>query len=154
MKTVLLVNAGPVLDIDVLLENGVIFFREAGTNKVSGPQPTLNTPPLQCFGFDDLCFWSAKFIAVGIAVVWLPCHSSPDGYSTIDHRDKERKYKTSDNVGDASEKEPLKVSCQLIPKASWCHKLGGPAYAAKKMHVTSAQQGAVKDFIRCKSSIS
>ncbi|TRZ23101.1 hypothetical protein HGM15179_003955 [Zosterops borbonicus] len=34
----------------------------------------------------------------------------PDGYSTIDHRDKERKYKTSDNAGDASEKEPLKVS--------------------------------------------
>ncbi|XP_019394572.1 PREDICTED: armadillo repeat protein deleted in velo-cardio-facial syndrome isoform X5 [Crocodylus porosus] len=33
---------------------------------------------------------------------------SQDGYSTIDHRDKERKYKTSDNVGDASEKEPLK----------------------------------------------
>uniref|UniRef100_A0A803XR10 ARVCF delta catenin family member n=1 Tax=Meleagris gallopavo TaxID=9103 RepID=A0A803XR10_MELGA len=32
----------------------------------------------------------------------------PDGYSTIDHRDKERKYKTSDNTGDASEKEPLK----------------------------------------------
>uniref|UniRef100_A0A8D2PHC8 ARVCF delta catenin family member n=1 Tax=Zosterops lateralis melanops TaxID=1220523 RepID=A0A8D2PHC8_ZOSLA len=32
----------------------------------------------------------------------------PDGYSTIDHRDKERKYKTSDNAGDASEKEPLK----------------------------------------------
>ena len=33
----------------------------------------------------------------------------PDGYSTIDHRDKERKYKTSDNTGDASEKEPLKA---------------------------------------------
>ncbi|XP_039188302.1 armadillo repeat protein deleted in velo-cardio-facial syndrome isoform X3 [Crotalus tigris] len=32
----------------------------------------------------------------------------PDGYSTIDHRDKERKYKTNDNMGDASEKEPLK----------------------------------------------
>ncbi|XP_050780121.1 splicing regulator ARVCF isoform X1 [Gopherus flavomarginatus] len=32
----------------------------------------------------------------------------PDGYSTIDHRDKERKYKTNDNIGDASEKEPLK----------------------------------------------
>uniref|UniRef100_A0A8C8S3A2 ARVCF delta catenin family member n=1 Tax=Pelusios castaneus TaxID=367368 RepID=A0A8C8S3A2_9SAUR len=32
----------------------------------------------------------------------------PDGYSTIDHRDKERKYKTDDNIGDASEKEPLK----------------------------------------------
>uniref|UniRef100_K7F2T3 ARVCF delta catenin family member n=1 Tax=Pelodiscus sinensis TaxID=13735 RepID=K7F2T3_PELSI len=32
----------------------------------------------------------------------------PDGYSTIDHRDKERKYKTGDNIGDASEKEPLK----------------------------------------------
>uniref|UniRef100_A0A8C9MP11 ARVCF delta catenin family member n=1 Tax=Serinus canaria TaxID=9135 RepID=A0A8C9MP11_SERCA len=32
----------------------------------------------------------------------------PDGYSTIDHRDKERKYKSSDNTGDASEKEPLK----------------------------------------------
>ncbi|XP_069727177.1 splicing regulator ARVCF isoform X4 [Phaenicophaeus curvirostris] len=32
----------------------------------------------------------------------------PDGYSTIDHREKERKYKTSDNTGDASEKEPLK----------------------------------------------
>ncbi|XP_025022383.1 armadillo repeat protein deleted in velo-cardio-facial syndrome isoform X2 [Python bivittatus] len=32
----------------------------------------------------------------------------PDGYSTIDHRDKERKYKASDNMGDASEKEPLK----------------------------------------------
>uniref|UniRef100_A0A8C6XV87 ARVCF delta catenin family member n=1 Tax=Naja naja TaxID=35670 RepID=A0A8C6XV87_NAJNA len=31
-----------------------------------------------------------------------------DGYSTIDHRDKERKYKTNDNMGDASEKEPLK----------------------------------------------
>ncbi|XP_067395932.1 splicing regulator ARVCF isoform X4 [Emydura macquarii macquarii] len=32
----------------------------------------------------------------------------PDGYSTIDHRDKERKYKINDNIGDASEKEPLK----------------------------------------------
>ncbi|CAM4673033.1 unnamed protein product [Eretmochelys imbricata] len=32
----------------------------------------------------------------------------PDGYSTIDHRDKERKYKTNDTIGDASEKEPLK----------------------------------------------
>ncbi|NXH23027.1 ARVC protein, partial [Bucco capensis] len=32
----------------------------------------------------------------------------PDGYSTIDHRDKERKYKASENPGDASEKEPLK----------------------------------------------
>ncbi|XP_073169294.1 splicing regulator ARVCF isoform X3 [Lepidochelys kempii] len=33
---------------------------------------------------------------------------SQDGYSTIDHRDKERKYKTNDTIGDASEKEPLK----------------------------------------------
>ncbi|XP_067395931.1 splicing regulator ARVCF isoform X3 [Emydura macquarii macquarii] len=33
---------------------------------------------------------------------------SQDGYSTIDHRDKERKYKINDNIGDASEKEPLK----------------------------------------------
>uniref|UniRef100_A0ABM5F336 Splicing regulator ARVCF isoform X3 n=1 Tax=Pogona vitticeps TaxID=103695 RepID=A0ABM5F336_9SAUR len=33
----------------------------------------------------------------------------PDGYSTIDHRDKERnKYKAHENMGDASEKEPLK----------------------------------------------
>ncbi|XP_074868723.1 splicing regulator ARVCF isoform X1 [Carettochelys insculpta] len=32
----------------------------------------------------------------------------PDGYSTIDHRDKERKYKANDNLGDALEKEPLK----------------------------------------------
>ncbi|XP_062814594.1 splicing regulator ARVCF isoform X5 [Anolis carolinensis] len=32
----------------------------------------------------------------------------PDGYSTIDHREKERKYKANDNMGDASEKEPLK----------------------------------------------
>ncbi|KAH0625556.1 hypothetical protein JD844_015118 [Phrynosoma platyrhinos] len=31
-----------------------------------------------------------------------------DGYSTIDHREKERKYKANDNMGDASEKEPLK----------------------------------------------
>lgn len=38
------------------------------------------------------------------------CVFSSDGYSTIDHRDKERKYKSSDNTGDASEKEPLKVS--------------------------------------------
>lgn len=39
------------------------------------------------------------------------CHSSTDGYSTIDHRDKERnKYKANENMGDASEKEPLKVS--------------------------------------------
>ncbi|XP_074868724.1 splicing regulator ARVCF isoform X2 [Carettochelys insculpta] len=33
---------------------------------------------------------------------------SQDGYSTIDHRDKERKYKANDNLGDALEKEPLK----------------------------------------------
>ncbi|XP_048370582.1 armadillo repeat protein deleted in velo-cardio-facial syndrome isoform X4 [Sphaerodactylus townsendi] len=32
----------------------------------------------------------------------------PDGYSTIDHREKERKYKANDHMGDASEKEPLK----------------------------------------------
>ncbi|XP_042297537.1 armadillo repeat protein deleted in velo-cardio-facial syndrome isoform X8 [Sceloporus undulatus] len=32
----------------------------------------------------------------------------PDGYSTIDHREKEKKYKANDNMGDASEKEPLK----------------------------------------------
>nr|XP_033811094.1 armadillo repeat protein deleted in velo-cardio-facial syndrome isoform X3 [Geotrypetes seraphini]XP_033811095.1 armadillo repeat protein deleted in velo-cardio-facial syndrome isoform X3 [Geotrypetes seraphini] len=32
----------------------------------------------------------------------------PDGYSTIDHRDKERRYRSSENAGDASEKEPLK----------------------------------------------
>uniref|UniRef100_G3VNY1 ARVCF delta catenin family member n=1 Tax=Sarcophilus harrisii TaxID=9305 RepID=G3VNY1_SARHA len=32
----------------------------------------------------------------------------PDGYSTIDHR--ERKYRAGDPAGDASEKEPLKVS--------------------------------------------
>ncbi|XP_074868729.1 splicing regulator ARVCF isoform X6 [Carettochelys insculpta] len=34
---------------------------------------------------------------------------SQDGYSTIDHRDKERKYKANDNLGDALEKEPLKA---------------------------------------------
>ncbi|PKU41031.1 armadillo repeat protein deleted in velo-cardio-facial syndrome isoform x2 [Limosa lapponica baueri] len=44
----------------------------------------------------------------------------PDGYSTIDHRDKERKYKTSDNTGDASEKEPLKVSVLLLLNAPQC----------------------------------
>ncbi|MEE6504343.1 hypothetical protein FKM82_005153 [Ascaphus truei] len=33
----------------------------------------------------------------------------PDGYSTIDHRDKERKYRSNENMGDVSEKEPLKV---------------------------------------------
>ncbi|KAM4710423.1 splicing regulator ARVCF isoform 1-T1 [Discoglossus pictus] len=32
----------------------------------------------------------------------------PDGYSTIDHRDKERKYRSNENMGDMSEKEPLK----------------------------------------------
>ncbi|XP_075688610.1 splicing regulator ARVCF isoform X2 [Rhinoderma darwinii] len=32
----------------------------------------------------------------------------PDGYSTIDHRDKERKYRSNENMGDLSEKEPLK----------------------------------------------
>ncbi|XP_075424691.1 splicing regulator ARVCF isoform X2 [Ascaphus truei] len=32
----------------------------------------------------------------------------PDGYSTIDHRDKERKYRSNENMGDVSEKEPLK----------------------------------------------
>nr|DBA23103.1 TPA: hypothetical protein GDO54_014054 [Pyxicephalus adspersus] len=31
-----------------------------------------------------------------------------DGYSTIDHRDKERKYRSNENMGDLSEKEPLK----------------------------------------------
>uniref|UniRef100_A0A8C2U8W3 ARVCF delta catenin family member n=1 Tax=Coturnix japonica TaxID=93934 RepID=A0A8C2U8W3_COTJA len=41
-----------------------------------------------------------------------------NGYSTIDHRDKERKYKTSDNTGDASEKEPLKVRFPLLLNAS------------------------------------
>ncbi|XP_073415161.1 splicing regulator ARVCF isoform X3 [Dendrobates tinctorius] len=34
----------------------------------------------------------------------------PDGYSTIDHRDKERKYRSNENMGDLSEKEPLKPS--------------------------------------------
>lgn len=47
---------------------------------------------------------------------WLSCHSFTDGYSTIDHRDKERKYKTNDTIGDASEKEPLKVSFQLFQR--------------------------------------
>ncbi|XP_029427856.1 armadillo repeat protein deleted in velo-cardio-facial syndrome isoform X2 [Rhinatrema bivittatum] len=32
----------------------------------------------------------------------------PDGYSTIDHREKERRYRSNDGAGDASEKEPLK----------------------------------------------
>uniref|UniRef100_A0A8C5M9L5 ARVCF delta catenin family member n=1 Tax=Leptobrachium leishanense TaxID=445787 RepID=A0A8C5M9L5_9ANUR len=32
----------------------------------------------------------------------------PDGYSTIDHRDKERKYRSNESMGDMSEKEPLK----------------------------------------------
>ncbi|XP_072000575.1 splicing regulator ARVCF isoform X2 [Engystomops pustulosus] len=32
----------------------------------------------------------------------------PDGYSTVDHRDKERKYRSNENMGDLSEKEPLK----------------------------------------------
>ncbi|XP_073484860.1 splicing regulator ARVCF isoform X2 [Aquarana catesbeiana] len=32
----------------------------------------------------------------------------PDGYSTIDHRDKERKYRSNENMVDLSEKEPLK----------------------------------------------
>ncbi|KAJ7412058.1 Armadillo repeat protein deleted in velo-cardio-facial syndrome like protein [Willisornis vidua] len=44
----------------------------------------------------------------------------PDGYSTIDHRDKERKYKASDNTGDASEKEPLKVSFLFLLGAGQC----------------------------------
>uniref|UniRef100_A0A8C5M3G9 ARVCF delta catenin family member n=1 Tax=Leptobrachium leishanense TaxID=445787 RepID=A0A8C5M3G9_9ANUR len=33
---------------------------------------------------------------------------SQDGYSTIDHRDKERKYRSNESMGDMSEKEPLK----------------------------------------------
>ncbi|XP_066546198.1 ARVCF delta catenin family member b isoform X4 [Amia ocellicauda] len=32
----------------------------------------------------------------------------PDGYSTIDQRDKESKYKTGDGSGDVTEREPLK----------------------------------------------
>ncbi|XP_069476129.1 splicing regulator ARVCF isoform X5 [Ambystoma mexicanum] len=32
----------------------------------------------------------------------------PDGYSTIDHRERERKYRTIENTADMSEKEPLK----------------------------------------------
>ncbi|XP_028852458.1 ARVCF delta catenin family member b isoform X2 [Denticeps clupeoides] len=32
----------------------------------------------------------------------------PDGYSTIDQRDKECKYKSSDGTGDVTEREPLK----------------------------------------------
>ncbi|XP_028852462.1 ARVCF delta catenin family member b isoform X5 [Denticeps clupeoides] len=33
----------------------------------------------------------------------------PDGYSTIDQRDKECKYKSSDGTGDVTEREPLKA---------------------------------------------
>ncbi|XP_069071393.1 splicing regulator ARVCF isoform X7 [Pleurodeles waltl] len=33
---------------------------------------------------------------------------SRDGYSTIDHRDRERKYRTIESTADVSEKEPLK----------------------------------------------
>ncbi|MEE6504342.1 hypothetical protein FKM82_005153 [Ascaphus truei] len=39
----------------------------------------------------------------------------PDGYSTIDHRDKERKYRSNENMGDVSEKEPLKIESSGIP---------------------------------------
>lgn len=46
--------------------------------------------------------------------------SSSDGYSTIDQRDKECKYKTSDGSADLTEREPLKV--QRPPRPDTRHQ--------------------------------
>uniref|UniRef100_A0A8C8BE99 ARVCF delta catenin family member n=1 Tax=Otus sunia TaxID=257818 RepID=A0A8C8BE99_9STRI len=59
-----------------------------------------------------------QFCYLSLLLCFACLFSGFDGYSTIDHRDKERKYKTSDNTGDASEKEPLKVSFLLLLYAS------------------------------------
>lgn len=37
-----------------------------------------------------------------------------DGYSTIDQRDKDCKYKTADGSVDLTEREPLKVQIDLF----------------------------------------
>lgn len=79
-------------------------------------------------GFDGLfsCFFAEEYCSHQLcsALRCAPCLtvicSSSDGYSTIDHRDKERKYKTSDSTGDASEKEPLKVRFPLLLNARQC----------------------------------
>ena len=39
--------------------------------------------------------------------------TSLDGYSTIDQRDKDCKYKTGDGSVDLTEREPLKVQADL-----------------------------------------
>ncbi|XP_077097060.1 ARVCF delta catenin family member b isoform X10 [Siphateles boraxobius] len=40
-------------------------------------------------------------------------HCSADGYTTIDQRDKDSKYKSSDGSSDLQEREPLKVSAEV-----------------------------------------
>ncbi|XP_030647051.1 ARVCF delta catenin family member b [Chanos chanos] len=42
----------------------------------------------------------------------------PDGYSTIDQRDKDCKYKTSDGSSDMTEREPLKVRTEPQPRTN------------------------------------
>uniref|UniRef100_A0A4X2L6P4 ARVCF delta catenin family member n=1 Tax=Vombatus ursinus TaxID=29139 RepID=A0A4X2L6P4_VOMUR len=59
-------------------------------------------------GFNPRIDWPLKGGRCGSRDMIPMDELGPDGYSTIDHR--ERKYRAGDPSGDASEKEPLKVS--------------------------------------------
>lgn len=57
------------------------------------------------------------FLVDGWRRINRPLFSHPlsDGYSTIDQRDKDCKYKTVDGSVDQTEREPLKVQAHLLP---------------------------------------
>lgn len=71
---------------------------------------------LKVEGFVAVCLKShAEGADTAIMITELSCFPSLslDGYSTIDQRDKESKYKSSDGSSDLQEREPLKVRAKV-----------------------------------------
>uniref|UniRef100_A0A671KC09 Armadillo repeat protein deleted in velo-cardio-facial syndrome homolog n=1 Tax=Sinocyclocheilus anshuiensis TaxID=1608454 RepID=A0A671KC09_9TELE len=84
-------------------------------------ETSVNAAPMGCSqlkveGFVSVCLKShAEGADTPIMVTELFCFLSLslDGYSTIDQRDKDSKYKSSDGSSDLQEREPLKVRAEV-----------------------------------------
>lgn len=72
---------------------------------------TLTSVPVQKMSVTQHRLKQHYKLSVGIDRFSL---TSLDGYSTIDQRDKDCKYKTPDGSVDLTEREPLKVQADLL----------------------------------------
>ncbi len=94
------------------------MFRQAQAENVLFMCPTTETSQSTSLhtGLDNTTNDLSSFYSIkdGEELTDLCSLTSLDGYSTIDQRDKECKYKTGDGSVDLTEREPLKVRADLL----------------------------------------